>query len=84
MYDNVTNFYEYIKKNEVWAEKANVMYKVGQMLDCNAAEINFSNYHKSFAIEQQGKTCVIAQKMLSSLKGAENVGIYPAQRSNVP
>jgi len=28
-YDNVTNFYEYIKKNDVRAEKANVMYKVG-------------------------------------------------------
>ncbi len=54
------------------------------MLDCNAAEINFTNYHESFAIEQQGKACVIAQKMLSSLKGAENVGIYPAQGSNVP
>ena len=83
-YGNVTNFYEYIKNNDVRAEKANVMYKVGQMLDCNAAEINFTNYHESFAIEQQGKTCVIAQKMLSSLKGAENVGIYPAQGSNVP
>jgi len=70
--DNVTNFYEYIKKNDVRAEKANVMYKVGQMLDCNAAEINFTNYHVSLAIEQQGKTCVIAQKMLSSLKGAES------------
>ncbi|MFZ0897415.1 MAG: hypothetical protein WAZ77_23165 [Candidatus Nitrosopolaris sp.] len=84
MYDNVTNFYEYIGKNDVWAEKANVMYKVGQMLDCNAAEINFSNYHESFAIEQQGKTCVIAQKMLSSLEGTENVGIYPAQGKTVP
>ena len=82
--DNVTNFYEYIKKNDVRAEKANMMYKVGQMLDCNAAEINFTNYHESFAIEQQGKTCIIAQKMLSSLKGAEDVGIYPAQGSNVP
>jgi hypothetical protein len=28
-YDNVTNFYEYIKKNDVRAEKANVRYKVG-------------------------------------------------------
>ncbi|MGB7955785.1 MAG: hypothetical protein WCF23_17565 [Candidatus Nitrosopolaris sp.] len=37
-YDNVTNFYEYIKKNDVRTEKANVMYEVGQMLDCNAAE----------------------------------------------
>jgi hypothetical protein len=83
-YDNVTNFYEYIKKNDVRAEKANVMYKVGQMLDCNAAEFNFTNYHESFAIEQQDKTCVIAHKMLSSLKGAENVGIYPAQGNSVP
>jgi hypothetical protein len=40
-YDNVTNFYEYIKKNNVRAEKINVMYIVWQMFDCNAAEINF-------------------------------------------
>ena len=73
-----------ILERTMYGLKTNVMYKVGQMLDCNAAEINFSNYHESFAIEQQGKTCVIAQKMLSSLEGTENVGIYPAQGKTVP
>jgi hypothetical protein len=33
-YGNATNFYEYIKRNYVMAEKVNVMYKVGQILDC--------------------------------------------------
>jgi len=28
-YDNVTTFYQYVKNNDVRAEKANVMYKVG-------------------------------------------------------
>ena len=65
----------------MWVGKSLGYWLQGQEVEVT---INFSNYHKSFAIEQQGKTCVIAQKMLSSLKGAENVGIYPAQGSNVP
>ena len=66
-YDNVTTFYQYVKNNDVRAEKNAEMYKVTELLDCDAAEINYTNYHESFASEQQGKTRVIAQKMLSSI-----------------
>jgi len=66
-YDNVTTFYQYVKNKDVRAEKNAEMYKVTELLDCDAAEINYTNYHESFASEQQGKTRVIAQKMLSSI-----------------
>jgi acylphosphatase len=66
-YDNVTTFYQYVKNNDVRAEKNAEMYKVTELLDCDAAEINYTNYHESFASEQQGKTRFIAQKMLSSI-----------------
>lgn len=65
--DNVTTFYQYVKNNDVRAEKNAEMYKVTELIDCDAAEINYTNYHESFASEQQGKTRVVAQKMLSSI-----------------
>jgi hypothetical protein len=66
-HDNVTTFYQYVKINDLRADKIGEMYRVTELLDCDAAEINYTNYHDSFASEQQGKTGVIAQQMLSSI-----------------
>jgi hypothetical protein len=67
VYDNVTTFYQYVKNNDLRADKIGQIYRVTELLDCDAAEINYTNYHESFASEQQGKTRVIAQQMLSSI-----------------
>lgn len=52
----IGEIYQYVKNNDLT-----------ELLDCYAAEINYTNHHESFASEQQGKTRVIAQQMLSSI-----------------
>jgi hypothetical protein len=44
------------------------MYDVTNIQEYDAADINFTNYHESFSNEQQGKTRVIAENMLSTIK----------------
>jgi hypothetical protein len=45
----IGEIYQYVKNNDLRADKIGQMYRVTELLNCYAAEINYTNYHDSFA-----------------------------------
>jgi acylphosphatase len=67
--ESIEQFRQYIENRDIRPGKdGHPPYKVSNMEEYDAYNINFTNYHESFWAEQHGRTRVIAELKLSNME----------------